>query len=145
MKSGRLINGAVACYWAKARALWCWSVRPLPDNAASNGLLRKLGFRFSHFTQVLPDAEGSNLYMMEFEPTAWVSPMKLRRLDRTGVYAVAATRLALQDAGHTVPAEGDDASGVVLGTWTAGGQSTHQFVDALFRSGPAGACGRRRC
>jgi RimJ/RimL family protein N-acetyltransferase len=39
-----------------------------PENAASNGLLRKLGFRFSHFTQVLPDGAGSNLYVMEFEP-----------------------------------------------------------------------------
>jgi 3-oxoacyl-(acyl-carrier-protein) synthase len=74
-----------------------------------------------------------------FEPTAWVPPMKLRRLDRTGVYAVAATRLALQDAHVSVDPEGDDDSGVVLGTWTAGGQSTQQFLDALFRSGPAGA------
>jgi RimJ/RimL family protein N-acetyltransferase len=39
-----------------------------PDNAASNGLLRKLGFRFSHFTRLLPDGVGSNLYMIEFEP-----------------------------------------------------------------------------
>jgi 3-oxoacyl-[acyl-carrier-protein] synthase II len=28
---------------------------------------------------------------------------------------------------------------VVLGTWTAGGGSTQQFLDALFRSGPTGA------
>lgn len=41
-----------------------------PANAASNGLLRKLGFRFSQFTQVLPDGEGSNLYVIEFEPDA---------------------------------------------------------------------------
>ena len=33
-----------------------------------------------------------------FDPTAWVPPMKLRRLDRTGVYAVAATKLAFADA-----------------------------------------------
>ena len=32
-----------------------------------------------------------------FEPTQWVTPMKLRRLDRTGVYAVALTRLAFED------------------------------------------------
>jgi 3-oxoacyl-[acyl-carrier-protein] synthase II len=74
-----------------------------------------------------------------FQPTDWISPMKLRRLDRTGVYAVAATKLALADAGTTVPADGDDRTGVVLGTWTAGGQSTQQFLDALFRSGPTGA------
>ena len=77
--------------------------------------------------------------MQTFEPTAWVSAMKLRRLDRTGVYAVAATKLALEDARASVNPEGDDAAGVLLGTWTAGGQSTQQFLDALFRSGPTGA------
>ena len=77
--------------------------------------------------------------IQNFEPTAWIPPMKLRRLDRTGVYAVAATRQAYQDAGVTVTTEGDDTTGVVIGTWTAGGQSTQQFLDALFRSGPSGA------
>ena len=41
-----------------------------PENAASNGLLRKLGLRFSHFTQVLPDNEGSNLYVIECAATS---------------------------------------------------------------------------
>jgi 3-oxoacyl-[acyl-carrier-protein] synthase II len=77
--------------------------------------------------------------MHDFEPAAWVSPMKLRRLDRTGVYAVAATRLALEDAKVALDPEGEDASGVLLGTWTAGGQSTQQFLDGLFRGGPSGA------
>ena len=31
------------------------------------------------------------------------------------------------------------ALGVVLGTWSAGGGSTQQFLDALFRKGPSGA------
>jgi 3-oxoacyl-[acyl-carrier-protein] synthase II len=74
-----------------------------------------------------------------FQPTDWIPAMKLRRLDRTGVYAVAATRLAFEDAGVSVDPDGSDAAGVLLGTWTAGGQSTQQFLDALFRSGPAGA------
>ena len=74
-----------------------------------------------------------------FEPTAWISPMKLRRLDRTGVYAVALTRLAFDDGGRTQPPDGDDQSGVVLGTWTAGGQSTQQYLSALFSGGPSNA------
>src|SRR6185503_11212742 len=74
-----------------------------------------------------------------FEPTAWVAPMKLRRLDRTGVYAVAVTRLAFDDGGRAQSPEGDDQSGVVLGTWTAGGQSTQQYLAALFSGGPASA------
>jgi hypothetical protein len=74
-----------------------------------------------------------------FVPTDWVPPMKLRRLDRTGVYALAAARLALDDAKEVVSADGADDLGVVLGTWTAGGQSTQQFLEALFRGGPTGA------
>jgi 3-oxoacyl-(acyl-carrier-protein) synthase len=74
-----------------------------------------------------------------FEPTAWVSPMRLRRLDRTGVYAVAVTRLAFEDGGRAAAPDGDDHAGVVLGTWSAGGQSTQQYLEALFSGGPANA------
>ena len=74
-----------------------------------------------------------------FQPAEWVPPMKSRRLDRTGVYALAAAKLALADGGVSLPAEGDDRIGVVLGTWTAGGQSTQTFLDALFRAGPSAA------
>jgi 3-oxoacyl-[acyl-carrier-protein] synthase II len=74
-----------------------------------------------------------------FDPSPWVPPMKMRRMDRTAVYTVAATKLALEDAGVSIPADGDDESGVMLGTWTAGGGSTQVFLDALFRSGPSGA------
>lgn len=74
-----------------------------------------------------------------FEPTAWVSPMKLRRLDRTGAYAVALTRLAFEDGGRVPQPDGDDEAGVVLGTWTAGGQSTQQYLEALFAGGPTRA------
>ncbi len=77
--------------------------------------------------------------LVGFEPSAWVPAMKLRRLDRTGVYALAAARLALGDAGVTPAVEGNDALGVVLGTWTAGGQSTQQFLEGLFRGGSSGA------
>src|SRR5262249_18036651 len=74
-----------------------------------------------------------------FDPSPWVPPMKMRRMDRTAVYTVAATKLALEDAGVTIAAEGDDRKGVLLGTWTAGGGSTQQFLDALFRRGPTAA------
>jgi 3-oxoacyl-(acyl-carrier-protein) synthase len=60
-------------------------------------------------------------------------------MDRTGMYAVATSKLALEDAGASIPADGDDRMGVLLGTWTAGGGSTQVFLDALFRKGPSGA------
>jgi len=71
-----------------------------------------------------------------FKPTDWLPPMRLRRLERTGVYAVAVTRLAFEDAGYCVRPEGDDDAGVVLGTWTAGGPSTEIYLEALFSGGP---------
>jgi 3-oxoacyl-[acyl-carrier-protein] synthase II len=77
--------------------------------------------------------------LMNFRSSDWVAPMKLRRLDRTGVYALATTKLALEDARTSIHEGGDDSVGVVLGTSTAGGQSTHAFLDALFRGGPTNA------
>ena len=74
-----------------------------------------------------------------FDPSPWVPPMKMRRMDRTAVYTLAATKLALEDAGVAVATEGDDRTGVMLGTWTAGGGSTQVFLDALFKQGPTGA------
>jgi 3-oxoacyl-[acyl-carrier-protein] synthase II len=73
--------------------------------------------------------------LTSFEPTTWVPPMKLRRLDRTAVYALAATKLALEDARVAIAVDGDDSIGFVLGTSTAGGQSTQVFLDALFSRG----------
>jgi 3-oxoacyl-[acyl-carrier-protein] synthase II len=74
-----------------------------------------------------------------FDPSPWVPPMKMRRMDRTAVYTIAAAKLAVEDAGAAVAADGDDRKGVALGTWTAGGGSTQIFLDALFRHGPTGA------
>src|SRR4051794_8833868 len=74
-----------------------------------------------------------------FDPSPFVPAMKMRRMDRTAVYTVAATKLAMDDAGVTIPPAGDDEAGVMLGTWTAGGGSTQIFLDALFKQGPSGA------
>jgi 3-oxoacyl-[acyl-carrier-protein] synthase II len=77
--------------------------------------------------------------LADFRSPDWVAPMKLRRLDRTGVYALATTKLAFKDARVSIRETGDDSIGVVLGTSTAGGQSTQVFLDALFRGGPTSA------
>lgn len=74
-----------------------------------------------------------------FDAPAWISPMKLRRMDRTGAYAVAASGLAMEDARQARSDEGVDDSGVMLGTWTAGGQATQDYLSAFFRTGPTGA------
>jgi 3-oxoacyl-[acyl-carrier-protein] synthase II len=74
-----------------------------------------------------------------FEPAQWVAPMKLRRMDETGPLALAACQQALNDANYTVTSDGDDRAGVVLGTFSAGGHATSEYLSALFRGGPTSA------
>ena len=65
--------------------------------------------------------------------------MKLRRLDRTGMFAMAAVTEALADAGLALQPDGDARSGVVLGTYSAGGQTSTEYLGSLHRGGPSGA------
>lgn len=74
-----------------------------------------------------------------FEATRWIPAMKLRRMDAAGQYAVALARQALDDAGIPYGETPDDGVGIVLGTYTAGGQPTEEFLRGLFALGPTGA------
>jgi 3-oxoacyl-[acyl-carrier-protein] synthase II len=75
----------------------------------------------------------------DFEPTRWIPPMKLRRMDDTGKFAVVSARQALGDAGLQIADAGRDDIGVALGTSTAGGQATNEFLESLWAQGPMGA------
>lgn len=74
-----------------------------------------------------------------FDPAKWVPPMKLRRMDTTGPFALAAIQQAMTAAGYTMSPDGDARTGVVLGTYSAGGPATFEYLDALFKGGPSGA------
>ena len=74
-----------------------------------------------------------------FDAAAWIPPMKLRRMDATGPFALVALRQAMEHAGYAVTADGDPRTGIVLGTYSAGGQATSEYLDALFKGGPSGA------
>ena len=65
--------------------------------------------------------------------------MKLRRMDDTSRYAVVIARQAFDDAAYPLEADGDDRVGVILGTFTAGGQPTTEYLTALHAGGAAGA------
>ena len=60
-------------------------------------------------------------------------------MDAAGQYAVALARQALDDAGVPYGETPDDGLGIVLGTYTAGGQPTEDFLRGLFALGPTGA------
>lgn len=74
----------------------------------------------------------------DFDPTQWIAPMKLRRFDTSCQYALAIARQALDDAGIPYGQMADDTIGVVLGTYTAGGGPTEDFLQGLFTQGPLG-------
>ena len=74
-----------------------------------------------------------------FDAARWIAPMKLRRMDETGPFALVAVRQAIEEARYPVDDDGDDAAGVMLGTCTAGGRATNEYLSALFEGGPANA------
>ena len=74
----------------------------------------------------------------DFDHAQFVSPLKLRRVDAVGKIALAATSLALADAGLLGPPD-PSAIGIVLGTATAGITATGEYLESLMRGGPAAA------
>lgn len=74
-----------------------------------------------------------------FDAARWISPMKLRRMDETAPFALVAVQQAMDEAHYPVTGEGDDQAGVILGTYTAGGRATNEYLTALFQGGPANA------
>lgn len=77
--------------------------------------------------------------LRDFDPARYINPAKLRRIDEVGRVAIAACRLALEDAGLTPGSDGDDGIGVSLGTYTAGIHSALEYLDGFRKMGPAGA------
>lgn len=72
-----------------------------------------------------------------FDPTTFIAPLKLRRVDEAGRIALACAKLALDDAAWIASGGGDDL-GVAMGTFTAGLDSTVAYLRGLFKDGPAG-------
>jgi 3-oxoacyl-[acyl-carrier-protein] synthase II len=73
-----------------------------------------------------------------FNAADYVAPAKLRRIDAVGRVALAATRLAIDDARLAVTAA-PDRVGLVLGSCTAGVHTTGEYLESLMRGGPTGA------
>jgi 3-oxoacyl-(acyl-carrier-protein) synthase len=74
-----------------------------------------------------------------FDPSAFITPMKLRRVDGVGRLALVCARLLLEDAALSLGPDGSDDLGVALGTLTAGIDSTVEYLKGLTALGPAGA------
>ena len=74
----------------------------------------------------------------DFDASAFIAPLKLRRVDAVGRLALASTRLLLEDGDCVPNAEGRDDMGVALGTSTAGLDSLVEYLEGLTDRGPTG-------
>jgi 3-oxoacyl-[acyl-carrier-protein] synthase II len=74
----------------------------------------------------------------DFDPVAFIPPLKLRRVDAVGRVALACTRLLFEDAGSVPGAGGRDDMGIALGTYTAGLDSLVEYLGGLSEHGPTG-------
>ena len=73
-----------------------------------------------------------------FDPVTFIPPMKLRRMDAVSRLALSCAKLLAEDGVTAMDGDGADATGVALGTWTAGLDSLTEYLDALVAHGPMG-------
>src|SRR5665213_2484711 len=71
--------------------------------------------------------------LRDFDPAAFFSPLKLRRVDAVGRVALVCARLLFDDAPGALGAH----IGIALGTSTAGLDSLAEYLDGLSEHGPA--------
>lgn len=62
-----------------------------------------------------------------FNPRDFMAPSKIRRLDRASQFAIAASKLALDDAGFSITNENSSRVGIVLGSGFCGLSSSEEF------------------
>jgi 3-oxoacyl-[acyl-carrier-protein] synthase II len=74
-----------------------------------------------------------------FDPTEYLPPLKLRRVDAVARLALAATRDALAAAALLCEKAECEAIGVVLGSYSAGVHATGEYLEGYLKGGPTGA------
>lgn len=82
---------------------------------------------------------GVHLGRVEYDPAPFLSRRDTRRMDRLGIFAVCATRLALDDAGLRISDENRERIGVIFGTGVGPMESMENFSRPLFDEGPGAA------
>jgi len=94
------------------------------------------------FTEIPSDVLGAEGYFWGkatgFKVSDFMSPMKARKMDRSSQFAVAATGLALQNAGIDMKLIPPERVGIALGSGFCGISSSAEFLTGYFRSGVEG-------
>src|SRR5579883_1294102 len=78
----------------------------------------------------------------DFDPSAFLDRKEVRRNDRFVHFAVAATRLALEDARLEITRRNGDDIGVIIGTGIGGARTWEEQHRVLLERGPAGRTSR---
>jgi 3-oxoacyl-[acyl-carrier-protein] synthase II len=71
-----------------------------------------------------------------FNPTDFIDPKRLKRMDRTSQLAVACAKMAVHDAGIDLHCNGRDKTGVIIGTAMAGHGYILEQHKTLMQKGP---------
>ncbi len=72
----------------------------------------------------------------DFEPSDFIDKKEAKRMDRYTQFAIAATRLAFEDAKMDLDKENKERIGVFIGTGIGGISTMHDQYDALMKKGP---------
>lgn len=72
----------------------------------------------------------------DFDPAEFIDKKEAKRMDRYTQFAVAATKLAFEDAKMELEQEDRDRIGVIIGTGIGGIETLHAQYTALFAKGP---------
>ena len=73
----------------------------------------------------------------DFEPTDYIDKKESKRMDRYAQFAVAAAKLAVQDAGLDFEKEDCDRIGTYIGAGIGGIETMHAQYEKLFSKGPS--------
>jgi len=71
-----------------------------------------------------------------FRSEDYIEPKEIKKMDIFIHYALAATRIALDDAGLEISAENDERIGVIVGTGLGGLTSIEKYHKVLLERGP---------
>ncbi len=72
----------------------------------------------------------------DFDPSQYILPKRLKRMDRTSQLAVACSKMAVEDAGFDPATSGRDRTGVIIGTAMAGHGYILDQHTTLMEKGP---------
>ena len=73
----------------------------------------------------------------DFDPAAFIDKKEAKRMDRYAQFAVAASKLAIEDAGLELEKENCDRIGTYIGAGIGGIETMHSQYEKLFAKGPS--------